>query len=51
MSFINKYHTYELDKNENKRVVEYIKNFDDCVNFKMDSENISECYNLIVSML
>ena len=28
-----------------------LKNLDDCVNFKIDSENISDCYSLIVSML
>ena len=28
-----------------------LKNVDDCVNFKMDSENISRCYSRIVSLL
>ena len=41
----------ELDQEEDKGVTVYIKKIDGCVNFKMDSENISECYSLIVSLL
>ena len=43
----------DYEKNWTKRKIKgvtvYIKNIDECV--KMDSENISECYGLIVSLL
>ena len=44
---------YEMNwtKRKIKESLYILKNIDECVNFKMDSENISECYSLIVSML
>ena len=45
----------DYEKNWAKRKIKeslyILKDIDDIVNFKMDSENISECYSLIVSLL
>ena len=45
----------DYEKNWTKRKIKeslyILKDIDNCVNFKMDSENISECYSLIVSLL
>ena len=44
----------DYEKNWTKRKIKeslyILKNISECVNFKMDSENISECYSLIVSL-
>ena len=45
----------DYEKNWTKRKIKeslyILKNIDECVNFKLDSENISECYSLIDSLL